>query len=93
MPPLSIDLGADAKLHTVPLPGSGHVLALMINALRGWVVPENMYSKEIFEIEENSAVYWHRITEIFKYAYAKRTGLGDIEFLPHDKIQPVSSKL
>ncbi|XP_077286681.1 scoloptoxin SSD14-like isoform X2 [Arctopsyche grandis] len=93
MTPLSIDLGADAKLHTVPLPGSGHVLALMINALRGWVVPDNMYSDENFEIEENSAVYWHRITEIFKYAYAKRTGLGDKEFLPLDKIQPLLDNL
>lgn len=84
-----MDFDTDLKLHTVPLPGTGHVLTLIINALKGWVFPLSRYKSPKIDVEENSVVYWHRIVEIFKYAYAKRTGLGDLSFLPIDKIKPV----
>lgn len=71
-------------LHTVPLPGTGHVLAFIINALRGWVI-----SPEANGLVENSLPYWQRIVEVFKYAYAKRTGLGDADFLEPSAINPV----
>lgn len=57
------------KLFTHPLPGSGSILTFILNILKG------------YEIKENSLTI-HRIIESFKYGYAKRTELGDKNFVP-----------
>ncbi|KAJ8722020.1 hypothetical protein PYW08_004422 [Mythimna loreyi] len=68
--PIEVPLTEEYTLYSVPLPGSGSVLAFMLNILRDWV-------GEGTPVATGSNLYWHRIVETFKYAYAKRTGLGD----------------
>ncbi|XP_013143929.1 PREDICTED: gamma-glutamyltranspeptidase 1-like [Papilio polytes] len=68
--PIEVPISDDYTLYTTPLPGSGSVLAFILNMLRGWVGADT-------EAPVESNLYWHRIVETFKYAYAKRTGLGD----------------
>lgn len=61
-------------LYSVPPPGSGAVLGLILNILKGYkFTADNM-------TDLTSAVLnFHRMTEAFKYAYAERTKLGDNE--------------
>ncbi|XP_052747676.1 glutathione hydrolase 1 proenzyme-like isoform X2 [Galleria mellonella] len=68
--PIEVPLTDHHTLYTAPLPGTGSVLAFMLNMLRGWV-------EDGTEAPPGSNLYWHRVVETFKYAYAKRTGLGD----------------
>ncbi|CAG4965096.1 unnamed protein product [Parnassius apollo] len=68
--PIAVPITEDYTLYSAPLPGSGSVLAFILNMLRGWVGPGS-------DVPIASNLYWHRVVETFKYAYAKRTGLGD----------------
>ncbi|XP_047030543.1 glutathione hydrolase 1 proenzyme-like [Helicoverpa zea] len=68
--PIAVPLTEEYTLYSVPLPGSGSVLAFMLNMLRDWVGDGT-------PAPPGSNLYWHRVVETFKYAYAKRTGLGD----------------
>ncbi|XP_059051500.1 glutathione hydrolase 1 proenzyme-like [Achroia grisella] len=68
--PIEVPVTDQHTLYSVPLPGTGSVLAFMLNMLRGWV-------EEGTEAPPDSNLYWHRVVETFKYAYGKRTGLGD----------------
>ncbi|XP_045448035.1 glutathione hydrolase 1 proenzyme-like [Melitaea cinxia] len=68
--PITVQLSEEHTLYSVPLPGSGSVLAFILNMLLGWVGAGS-------NVLAGSELYWHRIVETFKYAYAKRTGLGD----------------
>ena len=52
-------------LYSVPPPGSGAVLAAIINIM------------ENFEILEDDPVFYHRLVEAFKWAYGGRSNLGD----------------
>ncbi|XP_068633296.1 glutathione hydrolase 1 proenzyme-like [Battus philenor] len=68
--PIAVPITDGYTLYSVPLPGSGSVLAFILNMLHGWVGAGS-------NAPVNSNLYWHRVVESFKYAYAKRTGLGD----------------
>lgn len=57
-------------LYTQPLPGSGTLLAFMLNIISG------------YKLKENDHLTIHRIIESFKYGYAKRSNLGDRDFVP-----------
>lgn len=80
--PIEVPLSNGRTLYSVPLPGSGSVLAFILNMLTGWVGVDT-------DVAIGSDLYWHRIVETFKYAYAKRTGLGDAarENLPYDIVE------
>lgn len=52
-------------MHTAALPGSGILLSFIMNVLEQLVPTAN----------EN--IFWQRIIEVFKWAYARRTELGD----------------
>lgn len=56
-------------MYTSPLPGSGILVTYMMNILDGF-------------LPDKSVTAFHRITEAFKFAYAKRSELGDATFLP-----------
>lgn len=71
--PITAHLKDNKKLHTIPLPGSGPLVAFILNVLNKYL-PEKV-----------STVAMQRIAETFKYAYAKRTLLGDDHFVESAK--------
>jgi gamma-glutamyltranspeptidase/glutathione hydrolase/leukotriene-C4 hydrolase len=56
-------------VYTAPLPGSGVLLAFMLNVL-----------EDLVTVKDERVMY-QRIIEAFKWAYAKRTQLGDPDFI------------
>lgn len=56
-------------IYSAPPPGSGAIMTFIINVLRQ-LIPVN-----------NEHVFWQRSVETFKWAYARRTELGDPDFV------------
>ena len=79
--PVTADLANNITLHSVPPPGSGVILALILNILNG-MVPH-----------ENDVTTYQRITEAFKYGYGKRTQLGDPDFVDISEVSTGYSRL
>lgn len=71
----------DDHLYTMPLPGSGIILGFILNILDGY----NFTKTSIAETKDTVLTY-HRMIEAFKYAYAKRTELGDKRFNKIDDV-------
>ena len=65
--PINVKLGS-MTMYTAPPPGSGVLLAFIMNVLNG------------FLSDKEEKIVWQRIVETFKWAYARRTQLGDPEF-------------
>ncbi|XP_068708746.1 glutathione hydrolase 1 proenzyme-like [Montipora foliosa] len=72
--PLSQTMG-DYTLYTNPPPGSGAVLSLILNILKGYNFTEDS-RKDL----NSSVLTFHRIVEAFKFGYAYRALLGDEDF-------------
>ncbi|KAK3522102.1 hypothetical protein QTP70_025265, partial [Hemibagrus guttatus] len=69
-------------------PSSGPILTFILNVLKGY----NLTSDSISNTEKKTLTY-HRIMEAFKFAYAKRSVLGDPKFLNiSDFIQNITAK-
>jgi len=60
----------------VPLPGSGALLALILN-----VLDEYHFDNKSLSSVESTVTTYHRITEAFKFAQARRGELGDTAFV------------
>lgn len=68
--PVSVKLRkSNLTVYSTPLPSSGRVLALILNVMDGYETDE-------------SITFYHRLIETYKFAYAKRTRLGDVELDP-----------
>ncbi|CAH1135622.1 unnamed protein product [Ceutorhynchus assimilis] len=65
--PITVNFTDGHTLYTTPLPGSGAVLAFILNILDGFVDLTNLYHVGTYQ----------RIVESFKHAYGQRTRLGD----------------
>lgn len=72
--PLSEKMG-DYTWYTNPPPGSGAVLSLILNILKGYNFTEAS-RKDL----NSSVLTYHRIVEAFKFGYAYRALLGDEDF-------------
>ncbi|XP_078361850.1 glutathione hydrolase 1 proenzyme-like [Oculina patagonica] len=72
--PLQAKMG-DYTWYTNPPPGSGAVLSLILNILKGY----NMTGDARKDLN-SSVLTYHRIVEAFKFAYAYRALLGDEDF-------------
>ncbi|KAL0131679.1 hypothetical protein PUN28_002905 [Cardiocondyla obscurior] len=66
--PVAVKMG-NLTIYSAPPPGSGAILLFVMNVLRR-MMPIN---------DEN--VMWQRVVETFKWAYARRTELGDPDFV------------
>lgn len=66
--PVSAKLNGGYQVFSVPPPASGSLVVFMLNILNGFIDGESHQS-------------YQRIAETFKYAYAKRTELGDPHFI------------
>ncbi|XP_067679969.1 glutathione hydrolase 1 proenzyme-like [Haliotis asinina] len=74
--PLSVTLRDNLTLYSVPPPGSGAVYEYIMNILDGYgLTPDSLSTNE------KSVLTYHRIVEAMKFAYAKRTDLGDEDFV------------
>ncbi|XP_071533348.1 scoloptoxin SSD14-like isoform X2 [Panulirus ornatus] len=62
-------------MYSVPPPGSGLVLGFILNILDGYGFTSDSMN------DENLVLTHQRITEAFKWAYAKRTMMGDEDFV------------
>ncbi|TRY70401.1 hypothetical protein TCAL_02843 [Tigriopus californicus] len=65
-PSVSVKIG-DNVFHSVPPPGSGTVLAYIMNIMSYYHLSPG----------DDQPLFYHRLAEAFKYAYAIRTKLGD----------------
>ncbi|CAL4235913.1 unnamed protein product [Meganyctiphanes norvegica] len=67
-------------LFSVPPPGSGLILGFILNILDEYGLTMDSIN------DENTVHTHHRITEAFKWAYAKRTQLGDADFVDLEEL-------
>ncbi|XP_011144362.1 glutathione hydrolase 1 proenzyme isoform X2 [Harpegnathos saltator] len=76
--PVALKIG-NLTIYSAPPPGSGAILTFIVNVLHRLIPVSNEH------------VLWQRIVETFKWAYARRTELGDPEFV--DDIDEVVANL
>lgn len=59
-------------IYNFPLPASGNIINFIINVLNGYKFEEHS-----LDYHNDEKLIYHRIVEAFKFAFAKRTKLGD----------------
>lgn len=74
--PIEITLDGSLRVFSPPPPSSGAVLSFMLGILDGY----KLSPKDVESLESKVLTY-HRTIEAFKFGYAKRTALGDENFV------------
>ncbi|XP_033118890.1 glutathione hydrolase 1 proenzyme-like isoform X2 [Anneissia japonica] len=67
------------QMFSLPPPASGAVLSLILNIL-------DEYNFNVKSYEEDTVQTYHRIVEAFKFAYAKRSALGDQDYVDVEEL-------
>ncbi|XP_060064170.1 glutathione hydrolase 1 proenzyme-like [Ylistrum balloti] len=70
--PLVISLNDNSSVFSPPPPSSGAVYEMILN-----ILDEFRMSSDSISTPQKEVLAWHRIVEAFKFAYAKRSSLGD----------------
>ncbi|XP_050409681.2 glutathione hydrolase 1 proenzyme-like [Patella vulgata] len=70
--PINITLNDGLTVYSVPLPSSGAVYEYILNILDGY-----NFTSDDMSTDAKTVLTQHRIIEAMKFAYAKRTNLGD----------------
>uniref|UniRef100_A0A3P9MFP3 Gamma-glutamyltransferase 1b n=1 Tax=Oryzias latipes TaxID=8090 RepID=A0A3P9MFP3_ORYLA len=84
--PLRVNVGEYAMV--VPnAPASGPVLSLILNILNGY-----NFTADSVASPEKKILTFHRIVEAYRFAYAKRSSLGDPSFSDRQLIQNLTSQ-
>ncbi|XP_013793202.1 gamma-glutamyltranspeptidase 1-like, partial [Limulus polyphemus] len=78
---VSVPLRDGKTLYTVPPPGCGALVGLILNVLAGY----NITQEDVADVTSGVLTY-HRMVEAFKYAYAQRTYMGDEKFVNVTKV-------
>ncbi|RUS75704.1 hypothetical protein EGW08_016519 [Elysia chlorotica] len=74
--PTKLALPGGYTVYSIPAPGSGPVLSYILNILAGYKMSPSSIADE-----ESKILTYHRIIEAFKFAYGKRTDMGDEDFV------------
>ncbi|XP_021375081.1 gamma-glutamyltranspeptidase 1-like isoform X2 [Mizuhopecten yessoensis] len=67
-----------STLYSPGAPSGGAILIFIMNILDGYEIASGKDWKK-----EDKLLAFHRVTEAFKFAYAKRTDMGDPKFIKH----------
>lgn len=73
---MSTTLHGGETVFSSPPPGSGALLALVLN-----VLDQYRLSASAVDSINHTVTTYHRITEAFKFAFARRGDLGDTDFV------------
>uniref|UniRef100_T1JME8 Uncharacterized protein n=1 Tax=Strigamia maritima TaxID=126957 RepID=T1JME8_STRMM len=68
-------------LHSTPPPGSGSVLAHILQVMDGFKITD-----ECMASTKDAAIFAHRFAETLKFAFAQRSQLGDPAFVEIDEV-------
>ncbi|XP_078682135.1 glutathione hydrolase 1 proenzyme-like [Branchiostoma floridae x Branchiostoma belcheri] len=86
--PLKTSLDGGLTLLTPPPPGGGAALSLMLNIWDGY----GLNASSVDGVD-NQVLTYHRMLEAFKFAFARRTELGDPNFVDvKEVVQKMTSK-
>lgn len=89
-PPVTTRLADDLLMHTQPMPGSGSILSLIMRTMGKF----GYYGKrDVIDSFEESVLYYHRLIETFKFAYAQRAGLDDAVTGSNPRMEALLRKL
>lgn len=68
---IEVKMQNNLTLYSSPLPGSGVIVAFIMNILNGYLDLNDQWSP----------TNWQTIVESFKFGYGRRTELGDVDGL------------
>lgn len=73
---ITVPIAKNLKGYTQPPPGSGVILGVILRVMAklGYYRPQTYPGKTF----EQSSLFYHHLTEAFKFAYAQRAGLEDL---------------
>ena len=83
--PISVNIDGEHRLFTQPPPSSGALIPFILRVMRGYRLPENG-----FENFKEASLFYHRLLETFKHAFAARSMLGDENY---EEVESVLKKL